>query len=335
VTHAIASHPPTHGRSFNLVLGSAAALRQSSIPSKFRARAVMCALAFACVGAAAACGFDGRASSLETSAAPAETAPPVAPPTAPPAPGPSLAGDRDGGGDASQPIPTCTDPALAFDGVDDGASVPDDPALDLDDDFTVEAWIKPSAKATTAAEMDVVSHHDPVASRGWVLLVKSGRVEIVVYGGDIGGAQGYSAGNDGPAYVVPEKWAHIAGTRQGDTLRVYYDGVLRDTQDLGLTFGRDAYTGPLRLGRTAASADRFYEGQLDDVRLSTTARYTAGTSAKPVAALAMDVSTVAAWRFDEPSGSTLVDTAKHNHDGSLAADTTAPARVAAPCISAR
>lgn len=233
------------------------------------------------------------------------------------------------------PVLTCSDPALSFDGVDDAATVPDDAALDLRTDFTVEAWIKPSAKATGSAEMDIVSHHDPGASRGWVLLVKDGRVEIVVYGGDALGAKGYSAGNAGPAYVTPGKWAHVAGTLEGDTLRVYYDGILRDSQTLGLFFGRDTYTGALRLGRAAPSAAFPYQGELDDVRLSKVARYTANTAPKPSAPLAIDDSTVAAWRFDEPTGTVLLDASKRNHDGSLAPGATAASRVAAPCIAGR
>ncbi|HSO35442.1 MAG TPA: LamG domain-containing protein, partial [Labilithrix sp.] len=202
--------------------------------------------------------------------------------------------------------------------------------------FTVEAWIKPGPRALTDAEMDVVSHHDPDASQGWSLIVKSGRVEIIVFGTDtVGVKYAYSAGNDGPAYVVAGKWAHVAGTRSGDTLRIYYDGKLRSTQTLGVFFGRDGYVGALRLGRAASSAEFPYEGQLDDLRLSKVARYTGAVAPKPIAVLPVDDSTVAAWRFDEASGAVLVDAAKHNHDGSLAPDATAATRVAAPCVSAR
>lgn len=282
---------------------------------------------------AAACGYDGRASA-STSSADAEPGPSGQPDSSAPAP-PAPSATSDAGPEASTPIPVCTDPALSFDGVDDLATVPDDAALDLTSDFTVEAWIKPSAKATGAVQMDIVSHHDAAGSRGWVLLVVSGRVELVVWGTDIGGAKGYSAGNQGAAYVVPGKWAHVAGTLSGGVLRVYYDGALRDSQTLGITFGRDTFTGALRFGRAAGAEDSRFQGQLDDVRLSNIARYTGNFAAKPVAALGTDDSTVAAWRFDEPSGSVLVDTSKHNHDGSLAPDKTAATRVASPCIMDR
>ncbi|MBX3185493.1 MAG: LamG domain-containing protein [Labilithrix sp.] len=270
----------------------------------------------------AACGFDGIGTgSPATSVDPTSPAPDPAP-AAPPPPGPG----------ASTPVAPCSDPALAFDGLGDEASVADDTALDLEGDFTVEAWIRPGNKTLSGAEMDVVSHHDAFAGRGWVLLVRDQRVEIVVYGEEGFSAQGYSAGNAGPAYVVPGKWAHVAGTLQGDTLRVYYDGVLRDTQELGFFFGRRAYAGRLRFGRSAAAIDARFEGELDDVRLSRLARYATPTAPRPTTALSVDQATVAAWRFDEPGGVDLLD-ATATHRGELAA--AAPSRVAVTCIPDR
>lgn len=286
--------------------------------------------------AIAACGFSGAgtgptAESNGTEPPPGAGDPSKTPPAAPTSTGTGSSGTP------SVPVTPCSDNVLAFDGVDDVASVPDDTRLDLNGDFTVEAWIRPSAKAAgaTGAEMHLVSHHDWPASRGWVLLLDKGHVEIHVYGDENFSSQGYAAGNAaGPAYVVAGKWAHVAGTLRGSTLRVYYDGVLRDTQELGTFFVRASYSGRLTFGRAAWSQDYRYEGELDDVRLSNNARYTGTTAPKPAALLSVDAATIAAWHFDETSGSTLVD-AQAKHNGSFAADTTAPARVASTCISAR
>jgi hypothetical protein len=279
-----------------------------------------------------ACGFDGVGGVAATTSA-----------TEPPADGgssdradPTTASAPEGGAGAGTPVTGCSDSTLAFDGIDDVATVPDDAKLDLGDDFTVEAWIKPSgAKVASGVEMDVVSHHDAPASRGWVLLVKDGRAELVVYGNESFSPTAYSAGNAGGTYVTAGKWAHVAGTRRGDMLRIYYDGVLRDTQQLGFLFGRDDYNGALRIGRAAYTEDFRFEGEIDDVRLSTTARYTGATAPRPSAVLSLDDQTEAAWRFDEASGSKLTDASGHAHDGSLAPDETAPTRVASTCIADR
>lgn len=294
---------------------------------------------FACAAAGGlgfACGFDGSATLANGggSARPSGSTSTASPG---PSSAPPRAGRSDAGDDPGNPIVTCADAVLSFDGTDDTATVPDDAALDLRDDFTVEAWIKPGPRALTNIEMDVVSHHDPDAARGWSLIVRNGRVEIVVFGHNgFGAGTAYSAGNDGNAYVVPGKWAHVAGVREGDAMRVYYDGVQRSSQTLGPFFTRDAYTGALRFGR-AASAPKFpYQGELDDVRLSKVSRYATASIPTPGVAHPIDASTVAAWRFDEPNGLALVDSAKLNHDGTLPPDATAATRIAtAPCISAR
>ena len=282
----------------------------------------------------AACGFDG-AGGLASSVSGTEPGPSRPGDAVPESPASAPSASPEAGPGPSTPITACSDATLAFDGVDDFATVPDDSGLDLSDDFTVEAWIKPGPKVATGAEMDIVSHHDASASRGWVLLVKAGRVELAVYGSESFSDKSYSAGDTGPAYVVAGKWAHVAGSLHGDTLRVYYDGVLRDTQDLAFLFGRDAYHGALRLGRSAHVEDFRFQGELDDVRLSKTARYTGATAPRPTALLSLDDAAEASWRFDEASGNKLDDAAKHNHDGSLAPDTTAPTRVASTCIADR
>lgn len=244
------------------------------------------------------------------------------------------AGAPPAGGDDSGTVPACEDGALAFDGHGEVATVPAADALDLDGDFTVEAWVAPTT-TSPGAEMDVVSRHDPYASKGWALLLKDGRFEIVVWGDDIGGKKGYSAGNAGDAYVVPGKWTYVVGTLSGDTLRIYADGKLRDSQDVGLTFARSAYHETLAFGRGAWAAENAFAGDLAEVRLSKKARATGDTTPRPNAPLVADDATVALWGFDETAGSTILDASKHGHDGVLAAATQAPARTLAPCVAAR
>jgi hypothetical protein len=277
-----------------------------------------------------ACGFAGVGTAADTPTTTSPTEPPApAPSVAPPPPAPDAPPAQPG-----PSTPVCTNPTLAFDGVDDEASVPDDTALDLDGDFTIEAWIRPGIKAMAGVEMDIVSHHDAAAGQGWVLMVREGRVELAVHGEETFSAQGYSAGEAGDAYVVPGKWAHVAGTLKGDTLRVYYDGALRDTQDLGFFFGRRTYSGRLRIGRGAALEDHRFQGEIDDVRLSKVARYVTSSAPRPSTLLPVDDATVAAWRFDEAGGNILVD-ATSNHQGELAAAGAAPARVSSACAADR
>lgn len=284
-----------------------------------------------------ACGFDGVGTGgLASSASPTDPTAPGGAPGGAPSAGPEKDAPASGPGPDPVQVTGCTDGALSFDGVDDEATAPDHPALDLASDFTVEAWIRPGPKVATGVEMHLVSHHDYEDSRGWVLMLDDGHVELIVYGSEGFSSIGYSAGNAvGPAYVVPGKWAHVAGTLHDGTLRVYYDGVLRDTQELGTFFGRDHYRGSLVFGRAAWSKDFRYEGELDDVRLSSNARYTGPTSPRPAAALPKDDATVALWRFDETTGGALLDASGKGHEGAFVAGPGAPGRIAAACIPFR
>ena len=272
-----------------------------------------------------ACGLDavGALAAEELPATPAEG----------PEPAPALDGERDA---AVPDVPAlCSDPALAFDGVDDQVTVPHDEALDLRDDFTVEAWVRPGPGAAMGAEMVIASHHDKDASRGWVLRFKGGRVELIVLGNEALIDSDYVAGDHGPAYVVANQWAHVAGTRKGDELRVYYGGVLRDTQALGFFFSRDHYSGPLRIGRGAAKATDYFQGEIDELRLSRIVRYTGETAPRPAGPFAVDEATVSLFRFDEAQGTTAALDETGAHPGELGAGAEAPARVPVDCIPGR
>lgn len=277
------------------------------------------------VCALSACGLDavGTLVAEELPATPAEGAEAAPPP--------------DGERDAAPPpaAALCSDPALSFDGVDDHVTVAHDDALDLRDDFTVEAWVRPGPGAASGAEMVIASHHDKDASRGWVLRFKSGRVELIVLGNEALIDSDYVAGDHGPAYVVANEWVHVAGTRKGDELRVYYDGVLRDTQTLGFFFSRDHYSGPLRIGRGAAKTTDYFQGEIDEVRLSRVVRYAGDAAPRPAGPFAADEATVALFRFDEGQGSRAALDETSAHPGELGPGGEAPARVPVDCIPAR
>lgn len=288
-----------------------------------------------------ACGIDsvGQLVREGTPGAAEPSAPSLPPPSSVPAPEDASVpppAAPDAGDDATTAPPACSDRALAFDGVDDFASVPAHTALDLSGDLTVEAWIKPGARATTGEEMHVVSHHDQALSRGWSLLVRSRRVEIVVWGNDSFGSMAYSAGNAGSEYVVAGKWMHVVGTLTAGVLRIYAGGILRDSQLLGGDFVRQNDTQALTIGRPAYSSAQFFEGIIDDVRLSSTARATGDTTQVPMAALASDANTVALYRFDETTGPGITDSATGGtHGGTIGNGARAPARVVVPCASLR
>ncbi|MBX3187656.1 MAG: LamG domain-containing protein [Labilithrix sp.] len=280
----------------------------------------------ALVVVAAACGFDGVGTA--PGGAPSDGGVPEGSPS--PIEPPTDAGPQE---DADADAGVCHDPALRFEGRND-AIVPHAPALDLVGPFTVEAWIRPDL-ATIGEEQQILSHHQH-DDGGWVLLVRNRRIEMRLYGRSsiaVGVLESYFAGNAGNAYVMGDRWAHVAGVYDGTTLAVYYAGARRHTLQ-PTSFSYRTYGGDAHVGRAAYTDNFYFRGLIDEVRVSSAARYTTEAIAVPTAPFAVDGTTVGLWHFDEPSGNTIVD-ATTAHPGAFAAGAE-PIRVLdAPCIDAR
>ncbi len=72
-----------------------------------------------------------------------------------------------------------------------------------------------------------------------------------------------------------DQWHHIAATYNGTSMRIYIDGVLDASEDIAVTMPDN--TLPLYIGSTYGSGGRgeaqgYFKGQIDEVRLSSSAR---------------------------------------------------------------
>ncbi|ABU59996.1 LamG-like jellyroll fold domain-containing protein [Roseiflexus castenholzii] len=233
---------------------------------------------------------------------------------------------------ASSPEPASSGYALRFYGNGSGdidrVKVRIDPQVpaDVGGDFTIEFWLKTTATGGSCS---------PGASGdGWI----AGRtiIDRDVYGngdyGDYGislaagricfGVERGATGTTiyGSTNVANGQWRHIAVTRNTSSgqMRIFVDGQL-DVQGTGPA-GDISY----RDGRATAypNSDPFlvfgaekhdagseypsYAGLLDDIRISNGVRYT-GAFTRPTAPHAVDGQTVALYRFDEGSGTTISD----------------------------
>jgi hypothetical protein len=68
------------------------------------------------------------------------------------------------------------------------------------------------------------------------------------------------------------KWYHLAGVRAGGTIKIYVDGVEGGVTETLVTLD-DSSTFSLLIGRMLLSSDpRYFDGEIDEVRISTVAR---------------------------------------------------------------
>ena len=199
---------------------------------------------------------------------------------------------------------------------------------DVGGDFTIEFWMKTTASGGSCSPGNT--------GDGWI----TGRtiIDRDVYGngdhGDYGialaagricfGVARGSLGTTiyGSANVANGQWRHIAVTRNASSgqMRIFVDGQL-DAQGAGPTGDISYHNGRstsypnsdpfLVFGaekHDAGSAYPSYAGLLDDIRISNVVRYTSAFT-RPTAPHAADGQTVALYRFDEGSGTTISDSA--------------------------
>lgn len=112
-------------------------------------------------------------------------------------------------------------------------------------------------------------------------------------------------------------WTHVAGTWDGSTMRLFVNGILVNSTPFS---GPINHSGPgdrsLKIGNGWTLIDGF-NGYIDEVRLSDTARYT--TAFTPQSNCLNDANTVGLWHFDENdyNSMTIIDSSANNNNGTL------------------
>ena len=179
-----------------------------------------------------------------------------------------------------------------FDGTDDWLDVIDssgDWAFGTGSDFTIEGWFRPS-------------------------ITGSGRVMYSLYDGstfrasfyfDTGAVWFYTPATGGLQtgdFPTANVWSHWAITRSSGTTKFWYNGVetLSTATSWNATFTRWILGGENPSGTTIAND---YTGHMDELRISNTARYTAGFTA-PTAAFNNDANTLLLIHADGTDAST-------------------------------
>ena len=165
--------------------------------------------------------------------------------------------------------------------------------------LTIEAWIRPAAN--NANGLIILDGDD---NTGWSLELNGGLLTLW-----LSTNQGWQFNQNGAA-VQAGQWYHIAATVSGGQARTFVNGVASTASNVGtLTQGP-----ALRFGGLAGYA--FFNGLLDEVRISNVARYT-GNFGVPTAPFVSDASTLGLWSFDEGSGQTAADESGRSNTATL------------------
>lgn len=197
-----------------------------------------------------------------------------------------------------------------------------------DSAITVEAWIKASSWAANNFEGSIVCKHSwSQGEQGYVLRAgNNGQLNFSVCGKNASGVSISWVGATSPsASMMVNTWYHVAGTYDGDSVRVFINGVQRGATSLpdGMIRGL-AY--PIRIGRLSDQSQtqtRYFTGQIDEVRIWERAltaseiltRY--NTHLDP----ALETGLVGYWRFNNGTGVTVTDQTANGNNGTTSGAT--------------
>lgn len=153
--------------------------------------------------------------------------------------------------------------ALDFDGNNDIVEVVVDSNLDVraNKNFTLEAWIYTPYFNTEPQDGTILAWYDVPNNKGYRLAAGgSGRVYFGIHN-DTVDAELISSSSR----LSASKWHHVAATYNGSKLRIYVDGLLRDSMQDTISIGAPNFI-PFTIGGLSNST-QLWSGKIDEVRV--------------------------------------------------------------------
>lgn len=197
--------------------------------------------------------------------------------------------------------------------------------------ITVEAWIRATSWALNYFDGTILCKHSwSLGEQGYVFRAgNNGQLDFTVCGKDsLGNSISWIRAFSPTGAMALNTWYHVAGTYDGDSIRVFINGVQQGATSLpsGMIQGL-AY--PIRIGSLSDQAQgqgRFWAGQIDEVRIWDRALDTAEINAKRFYHLdaAQETGLVGYWRFNAGSGTNVVDQTVNANNGTTIGATWSP-----------
>jgi Concanavalin A-like lectin/glucanases superfamily len=197
--------------------------------------------------------------------------------------------------------------ALEFDAAEkDVLKIPASSELDLGEEFTLEAWVRPSGVENKDAPLIDKQEGEGLG----YALYEGGTVSDRPEGAAAAEQEHVHADECLPAHA----WSHVALTFDGNRTWLYVDGKPVDNGGAVPTITSE---GELEIGGSTDTAD-YFDGRIDEVRI-----YNRALDGAEVAAdMEAPVQTpkqgpIAAWSFEEGEGTTTEDVTGDEHEGTI------------------
>jgi RHS repeat-associated protein len=160
---------------------------------------------------------------------------------------------------------------LTYNGSSDYSSVPNNSSLNIQGTtITLEVWVKPTNTAASSSERlivkEVPSNANPYVCYG-LFRASSGSSQVTFWV-STGGSGSYTSVTGGT--MSAGQWMHIVGVYNGSTMTLYVDGSSVATASK--TGNIASSSTPLVLGADTAASAEYFNGVLDEARISNNAR---------------------------------------------------------------
>jgi len=174
-----------------------------------------------------------------------------------------------------QTISEGTAGAIDLDGSNDGLAVSDNPALDIQNQITIETWINPS---------NISQNYPRIVAKGYASTDYGnfGAYELALNGeaGDDNASTAFAtlvdANTNEPYWIGSysniqfDTWTHLATTYDGTYYRFYVNGALQNEYVVNITISTNNEV--LSIGKWFSGNYNSFAGQIDEVRIWDIAR---------------------------------------------------------------
>ena len=191
--------------------------------------------------------------------------------------------------------------ALQFDGANDYVRVPDTNSLDLVTNYTLECWFKANVLGGLRG---LIGKYQSPGANGYLLRLNGAELDF-----DQLSTSGLN--------LQTGRWYHVAAVKSGGSRTLYVNGVAKTISGSALTV--QANGDPLCLGVDyLADNNRFFAGQMDEVRVWSSARtLTEIQDAMHTELAGTESNLVAYFKCNHAVGTTLLDVTSHGCNGTL------------------
>ncbi|NES20074.1 MAG: LamG domain-containing protein, partial [Symploca sp. SIO3E6] len=194
-------------------------------------------------------------------------------------------------------------PAITFDGKKDYVEIPPDSVLDLTDDFTIEAWIKPEILGKRIVDKGIGGK-----SEGFTFDTHPQNLRFINKGIKFTSRNQLKTGT----------WQHVAATfkHEADGAKLYINGEEENTATPNQVGSVTKL--PVRLASQADALGNLFKGEIAEVRLWNRVRSQDEIKQSMNHRLRGDeAGLVGYWPLNEGSGTTIADQTSNNNPGTL------------------